>query len=405
VKPVIIPLVEQHAAEVAALTMLRTHAVSSPRHHRREVDALDRRIAAHLDGLCEAGEAGWRVVRDAVAANPEVGEATAVIALALSLPAERTRRIAEAFVALELLPIAMWQTAGAAVRGMDKHAASVLMAAGRSSGDHRHHLLALGAAMTGGRAGPPPTGLLAKTMGDTRTAAVAAEAVGVLGDDALRPTLRKLLTSDDLATRFAAARALVLRGNEPAAWRVLAWFAESRSPVRHAALDLAIRHAPPGSHVQWLHTLISDPSRISDALVVAGAWGDPLVLSWLVKRMRDPVHARRAGAMFTLITGVDLDAEELSLSLPDDAPPDVPTDDPEDGEVEPDPDHGLPWPAADAVAQWLNAHPLPTGIRHLAGHPITTSSCAAILADGFQHQRQAAALELVRLTGGVLTAL
>lgn len=399
-KPVIVPLVEQHAAEVAALTMLRAHAVVSPRHHRRDVEALDARIAAHLDGLREADDAGWRIACDAVAANPEFGEATTVVALAGSSPAEPSQRLTDLFTVLEPVPLSLWPAAGAAVRWLDETSALTFIATALRSDDYRHRLVALGATITRGRA---PAGLIAQGLNDPRTAAVAAEAAGVVGDPHHHPTLRSLLSSDDLATRFAAARALVLRGNEPAAWRVILWFAESRSPFRHAALDLAVRHAAPGSHAKWLHTLISDPTRIDDALVLAGAWGDPLVLSWLVKRMRVPVYARRAGAMFSLITGIDLDDEGLSRATPDDAPAEGPNDDPEDAQVEPDPDQGLTWPDADAVAQWLAAHPLPVGIRHLAGRPIDESTCTAVLANGFQHHRQAAALELVRLTRGVLT--
>jgi uncharacterized protein (TIGR02270 family) len=398
-RPVITALVEQHAAEVAALVMLRSHAVESPRYHARHLAQLDERIAMHLDGLREAGAAAGPIVAAAVAANPEIGEATAVVAQALLVPGEVRGRLSAAFTALAPVAPALWGRAGIAVRWADRAAVRELLAVCQQSDDHRHHLLALGATMHLGQA---PTGLVARTLADPRTSATAADAAGVVGEDQWKPALRGLLNSDDLATRFAAARALALRGGEPAAWRVLHWFSEARSPLRHAALALAGRCAAPGSHAGWLHPLMSNRERRGDAVVLAGAWGDPLVLPWLARCLRDPLHARRAGAMVSLITGVDLDDEGLSRTVADEVGDDGPNDDPADGDVDPGPDHELPWPDPEAVDRWLAAHPLPTGVRHVSGRALDEAACVAVIADGFQPQRQAAAVELVRLRGGAL---
>ncbi|MBA3698585.1 MAG: hypothetical protein H0W78_07015 [Planctomycetes bacterium] len=400
-KLVITALVEQHAAEIAALIMLRSHAVESPRYHARHLAQLDERIAMHLDGLREAGVAAGAIVGAAVAANPEIGEATTVVVQALLVPGEVRQHLSAAFTALAPVAPALWHRAGIAVRWVDRAAAQELLTFCQQSDDHRHHLLALGAAMQVRQA---PAGLIVRALADPRTSAAAADTAGVLGERDWQPALRGLLNSDDLATRFAAARALALRGGESAAWRVLHWFSESRSPLRHAALALAGRCAAPGSHAGWLHPLMSDRARRGDALVLAGAWGDPLVLPWLARCLRDPVHARCAGAMVSLITGVDLDDEGLSRAVEDDVADDGPNDDPADDHVDPDPDHDLSWPDAEAVDRWLAAHPLPVGVRHLAGRAIDEAACVAIIADGFQPQRQAAAVELVRLRGGVLTA-
>lgn len=401
-KPVITALVEQHAAEVAALVMLRMHGVRSPRWQRQDVERIDDRIAAHLDGLREAGEAGWRIALGAAVANPEVGELTAVALLALDVPARVASRLAEAAEQLADAPLPLWAQAGIAVRWSGAGMTEATRAASMAS-DPRLRLLGLGIAMHSGRA---PVELITAGLRDARTAAVAAETAGVLGPGPHRQAVQALLTSDDLGTRFAAARALSLRGGEPAAWKVLLWFAESRSPVRDQALDLAMRNAAPDGRARWLHNAMTDPARQRDALILAGAWGDPLVLPWVIDRMRDPVHARLAGAVFTLIAGADLDDAGLSVARPgDNDGADLPNDDPEDTQVEPDPDHDLPWPDVAAVTQWLAAHPLPTGERHLAGRVLDEATCTAVIAEGYQHQRQAAALEQVRLTGGILPLL
>ena len=103
-----------------------------------------------------------------------------------------------------------------------------------------------------------------------------------------------------------------------------------------------------------------------------------------------------------MITGIDLVEEDLSLAIEND---DGVTDDPEDPQVYPDPDHDLPWPDAAAVEQRIATLTLSAGVRHLAGRPIDPETCVAILAHGYQPQRWAAAVELVRLQGGVLPAL
>lgn len=118
-------------------------------------------------------------------------------------------------------------------------------------------------------------------------------------------------------------------------------------------------------------------------------------------RLRDATTARLAGWVVTMITGIDLVEEDLSLAVEEDGV----TDDPEDPQVEPDPDHDLPWPDAAAVEQRIATLTLSAGVRHLAGRPIDQEACAAILGHGYQPQRWAAAVELVRVQGGVLPAL
>lgn len=398
VKPVITALVEQHAAEVAALTMLRTHAVRSARWHSNDTARIDGRIAAHVDGLREAGDAAWTIALDAAVANPEIGELATAALLAFCPGAACGRRLRTLADALAAVPSARWAGAGMAARWCDPSGVAEGMRVASASADVGVRSLALGAAMFAGRTSSE---LITAGLRDPRTAADAAQAAGVLGGATHRQALGALLRSDDLPTRFAAARALTLRGGEPAAWKVLLWFAESRSPFRDEALDLAMRHAAPDGRARWLHGVMTAPGRMRDALIMAGAWGDPLVLPWVVECLRDPQHGRLAGAVFTLISGTDLDDAGLSAVRPDDAADDLPSDDPEDTRVEPDPEHDLSWPDPAAVAQWLAAHPLPAGERHLAGRVLDESACTVVLANGFQHQRQAAALELVRLTGGV----
>ncbi|MDH5172381.1 MAG: hypothetical protein OEW92_08185, partial [Gammaproteobacteria bacterium] len=67
-----------------------------------------------------------------------------------------------------------------------------------------------------------------------------------------------------------------------------------------------------------------------------------------------------------------------------------------------DVDEDLPWPDPQRVAAWwqANRHALVPGRRYLCGHEITLRHCDGVLGRGNQRQRQAAALEQLRLRPG-----
>ena len=79
-----------------------------------------------------------------------------------------------------------------------------------------------------------------------------------------------------------------------------------------------------------------------------------------------------------------------------------PTENPEDENVEMDPDENLPWPDQDLIKKWWSARQgnFAKGSRYLLGQPISTESLRLALKNGYQRQRAAAALELAILKPG-----
>jgi uncharacterized protein (TIGR02270 family) len=79
-----------------------------------------------------------------------------------------------------------------------------------------------------------------------------------------------------------------------------------------------------------------------------------------------------------------------------------PTENPEDENVEMDPDENLPWPDQDLIKKWWSARQgnFAKGSRYLLGQPISTESLRLALKNGYQRQRAAAALELTILKPG-----
>ena len=130
----------------------------------------------------------------------------------------------------------------------------------------------------------------------------------------------------------------------------------------------------------WHRHLVQSPDTIRLAVMGSGIIGDPLLIPWLMEQMNTPALARVAGEAFTMITGVDLEREEMRGMRPEGFNA-GPTDDPGDDNVAMDPDDDLPWPKAEAVLHWWgrNKGAFPSGTRHLLGKPITAVNLRNIL--------------------------
>jgi uncharacterized protein (TIGR02270 family) len=130
-----------------------------------------------------------------------------------------------------------------------------------------------------------------------------------------------------------------------------------------------------------------------------GIIGDPASVPWLIEQMAEPPLARVAGEAFSMITGVDLAYDDLERDWPEGFEA-GPTESAEDDDVALDADEDLAWPAPDLLAQWWVDHQADyrAGSRYLCGRPIDRDNCLAVLQQGMQRQRRAAALELALLS-------
>ena len=143
----------------------------------------------------------------------------------------------------------------------------------------------------------------------------------------------------------------------------------------------------------------SDKIRL--AIKGFGALGDSAVITSLIKAMQMPGLARLAGEAFSMITGVDIAYEDLEGEWPEGFEA-GPTENPEDEDVEMDPDEDLPWPDPDLIHQWWgkNKKNFQNGTRYLCGKLISKEQCLHVLRYGYQRQRAAAAIELAMIFPG-----
>ena len=117
--------------------------------------------------------------------------------------------------------------------------------------------------------------------------------------------------------------------------------------------------------------------------------------------MASVATGRIAGEAFTLITGADLALLDLERKPPENFES-GPNDDPDDPNVDMDPDDGLPWPDVKKVEAWwqANQNRFQKGTRYFMGQPVTKEHCIHVLKTGYQRQRILAAQYLCLLEPG-----
>jgi uncharacterized protein (TIGR02270 family) len=151
----------------------------------------------------------------------------------------------------------------------------------------------------------------------------------------------------------------------------------------------------------FLRVLPDESGRWRWLLDGAGIAGDPALVPWLIQQMQEQKSARAAGEAFTLITGADLALLDLERKPPEDFQF-GPNDDPDDPNVDMDPDDGLPWPDVKKVEAWWHANEarFQKGTRYFMGQPVTKEHCIHVLKTGYQRQRVLAAQYLCLLEPG-----
>jgi uncharacterized protein (TIGR02270 family) len=387
---VIEPIVSQYAEEAAFLWLLRDAAVRSPNYSLRELARLDSRIDAHLDGLTVAGEHGWRVCVEELDWE-EPGEVYTASAIAFaSNDVSRIQPILEVVRQDTGLTRAM-----IAAIGYLPHK-KVIDRISQLSGSHSDDLRFIGLSASAIHRIDPGTALPQSLESESpRLRVRARRAVGEFARRDLMPQLRAGLKDDDPEGRFWAAWSLGVLGDRDAA-EVLREFEVLEFGRWRDAVNLVSRTMDLAAAHTWRVNLASTSDSIRQSILAAGAIGDPIAIDWLIGLMSDKKFARVAGEAFTTITGADLVLLKLELASPDDSET-GPTDDPEDDNVEMDPDEDLPCPDPLLVQAWWseNKGQYVAGKRYLLGNVIGSDSLAHALRTGNQRHRAAAALEMV----------
>jgi uncharacterized protein (TIGR02270 family) len=382
-------VINQHAEEVAFLWLLRNTAVHAPHYSLADLVYLDNRVEAHIDGLRIAGETGWEICKGALN-HEEAGEIFAAAVLALE--SEDNDRI-QTVIEMGRASVAQSRGLVSALGWLPyQHVKQYIKQLFTIVAPELHCIGIAACAVHRQDPGRYLTDTLSES--DPWLRARALRAVGQLGRLDLRSLLQHHFATDDVLCRFSAAWSAALLGDMQAI-SSLQTVAVLDAPYREEAAKMALRRMDLTAAHAWQQALAHNQDTARLAVIGAGTIGDPVSIPWLVEQMTIPPLARVAGEAFTMITGVDIAYEDLDGEWPDGFEA-GPTEDPEDENVDMDPDEDLPWPEPEKIAKWWYAHrsALQSDTRYLLGKPMSPAWLQDVLRNGMQRQRAAAALEL-----------
>jgi len=390
-------VIQQHAEDAAVLHAVRTSLTVAPHVRLRHLRRFDDRLAAHLDGLVVAGDTGWAHCMRSLE-SPTPGR---VFAAAVPLiEAGRMGHLGEIYALVEAVP-QIQRGLVAALAWVEREKLQGVVAALLTSSSVVRRTI--GIAVCALHRVDPGSGR-ESALEDSSVAlrARALRSVGELGRQNLTSACLESLRAEDSAEiRFWAAWSAVLLGNRQVALDVLKAIASEPSPFRQRALQLGLQAMKEDAAEEFLRRLGESRDTLRLVIQGSGISGDPARVPWLIQCMTEPKAARLAGEAFCLMMGLDLAYLDLDRKPPTEIEA-GPNDDPNDPNVEMDPDDGLPWPDQKLIQAWWNAnsHRFQPGVRYFMGEPLNRQNCVRVLKEGFQRQRIAAAIYLSLLNPG-----
>lgn len=391
-----VDIYEQFARESSFLWLLRSLAVNQPHYNLQDIKALEGRIQAHLDGLLTSTDVAWPLCESALELNGPGDVFTAAIVAFTTDDSEKIEQVIRTGLAsdetfkglisaLAWLPSATtapWTHRWLLSKDLDRNYLAISLYGLRreNPGEYLRQFL---------------------HREDCRKhEKLYVRCLRIVGESKRRdllPELNKAMASDNATISFWANWSAILLGNK-ARGHTMEPYVFEPSPHQQRALNIAFRVLPVNDGCQWITRLSNDLKNVRSAIKAMGILGDPQVAERLIEKMRDVEHARLAGEAFTLITGVDLEKNELTRDPPNKYES-SPNEDASDNEVEVDEDEKSPWPNADLVeAHWQTVSAgFKKGRRYLLGQDINSGNLSRHLREGYQRQRHAAAMELALL--------
>ncbi len=386
-----------HAQEAASLHDTRTALATAPHVNLYNLRRADGRLAAHLDGLAVAGDQAWPSC-EAALETPSAG--ALFVAAVRAIDEKHEERLDRLFVLAEADPEAR-RGLTAAFGWLERSHLRGVVAGLIKSNDPLKRTIAIGACAMHR---VDPGAALAKWFGDPSplVRARALRAAGEIGRQDLLTTCAAAIAEEDPDCQFWATWSAVLLGDRNRALQALTATGQIPRPHRGGrAFRLALQATSGSVAEASLRELAREPGTLRWVIQGSGIVGNPVFVPWLIGHMSSQEAARMAGEAFTLITGADLDALQLWRPQPEDFES-GPSEDPNDQNVEMDPDEGLMWPDQQKVQAWwaANGSRFQKGMRYFMGAPVTREHCIDVLKNGYQRQRILAAHQLCLLEPG-----
>jgi uncharacterized protein (TIGR02270 family) len=388
-------VIEQHAEEFATLWATRDGLAANGHLRLRDLARFDERIAAHQDACLIGKHDALRVLTEQLG-SMSAGRVFATAVAGFDLGDRGT--IARCVALAEASPDARRGVTSALgwvesdrLRGIVKNLLNAASAIPRCLG-------LAACRMHGVDAGNPLRAALKDPADEVR--AEAARTAGVLGKTDVVPSLSSPVDGGG-AHQFWSAWSAVLLGNRGVACDALTRVALEPGPARPRAFRLVLQAMSVSASHGVLQQFGRDPQLLRWLIQGSGIAGDPTYVPWLINHMTDEKNARIAGEAFSLTTGTDLAWLDLQREPPKNLES-GPNDNPDDPNVDMDPDDGLPWPDPEKIKNWWakNSSRFTPGQRYFIGAPVTRAHCIDVLKNGYQRQRILAAHYLCLLEPG-----
>lgn len=386
---------EQCVIESSFLWILRAVAIQQPHYAIQDIQELEQRIDSWLDGIMTSLSDGWLACESALELE-EPGEVFTATVIAF-----RSREMTNIQKAVEVGLTNDETIKGliSAIGWLPDHLANPWIERFLKGKDLKHKYLGLAAASVRRQdPGDILTSILQREdcRQNEKLYARAVRLIGELGRQDLLPALSVAIKSDSNDIKFWAIWSAIMLGNKHVATQLEPYVFEV-NPHHERAVQLAFRVLPIEMARKWISKMAKNDDLDRSVIKATGILGDPHPINWLITKMAEPEFSRLAGESFSLITGLDLEQNGLSME-PFDDEIDIPED--SDENLLMDEDENLPWPNVKKVATIWQAYGknFIIGQRHFLGGPITPELLKSTLVSGFQRQRHAAALELA-LTG------
>jgi uncharacterized protein (TIGR02270 family) len=384
---------EQYVDNASFLWVLRSIAVNQPHYYPADIQELEQRIEAQLDGLMTSIDAAWPLCSEALELA-EPGEVfTAAVVAFRSHDMNKIQQVVEVGLSSEnsvkgLISALGWLP-GTLVHSWIKKFFT--------SKDLNHKYLAIAACSVRRENPEEYLNRILERDDCKENISLYSRSLRLIGELRrldLMPFLEEALHSEDDNIRFWAIWSSILLGKHNIANNLESYVLKS-GPYQDLAINISFRVLPIEQSRGWISTLSKTEGQGRSVIKATGVLGDPQAVNWLISKMQDESVAKLAGEAFCLITGIDIEQHQLIDESKNEQENQDDTD-MEDESVELNEDENLPWPDYKKIKKlWMNhGKHFIAGQRYVYGKPLSAEYMKSRLSTAYQRQRQAFGLEL-----------
>ena len=384
---VLIKFSEIYMDEAVFLSLVRSSALLSTNYLLGEIAELEERLDANLDGLRVFGDEGWKCCEN----NLDIKEAGEILTASLvALNPLNKRKLEKVFSIAGDDQILLNAIVSAFVWYSFEDVNNLLVELFASKEISKQYVGLCAFA----EHRQPPEILFSQALKtkDERLISRAIQAVAETGMRKLYPAIVPFIESDNESIAFQACWAATRFGHKEGMEKLKSFVA---SPLYYEkALQYVVMQKDINNTVDIIKKLLSDENTARFGVIGLGYLGNPKTIPKIIECMKTPELARISGNAFSDITGIDLVESKMDAESPVDFDA-GPTDDPEDENVDMDPDEDLPWPNVELISAWWanpqNQANFSNADRFLLGQPVSKNQYNVVLKTGNQKQRALAA--------------